>query len=319
MNIRSFWIQLAAFVLLGVAAPWLVPSSYLFHLLTLAVIWGTLAVSLNLVMGYAGLLSVAHGALAMLGGYASALLVVRLGVPFWITVCVGVLVSAAFGFFLGALTLRLRGHYVAISTLAFGIVVSLVLEKWEHVTFGARGVTGIPAPAPIGPIDFTTNRARYFLALACLALCLVIIRNLVTSRFGRALEAIRENDLVGRSLGIEAVSRKLIAFTISSGLAGLSGILFATYMNYLHPSNANLWTSFFALMYVVIGGSGTIWGPVIGAFFVVMVPEYLRLFDEYRLLLLGVLLIVVTTFFPTGLVGLGKMARRFLVRREATL
>lgn len=316
--VRNFWLQLTVFAVAAFAVPWVVSSNYTFHLLTLSAIWAVLAVSLNLVMGYAGLLSIAHGALAMLGGYTSSLLVLDSSVNFWFALVVGSLVAALMGLFVGVLTLRLRGHYFAISTLAFGIVVSLVLEKWGTVTRGPRGVTNIPPPAPLGPLEFATNRAKYFLIVIILVVTLALVRNLVQSPFGRALEAIRGNELVARSLGVDAVRYKLVAFTISAAIAGVSGTLYATYINYLHPSDASLWTSFFALLYVVIGGSGTLWGPVIGSVFVVVVPEWLRLFDEYRQLLLGLVLILVITFLPGGLMALGSKVRGVVKRWRRT-
>ncbi|ADU49631.1 branched-chain amino acid ABC transporter permease [Intrasporangium calvum] len=312
--------QFVAVFALLIAAPWFVPSAYIFHLATMSVIWSITAVALNLVMGYTGLLSVAHGALAIVGGYTSSLLVVNASANFWLSFLIGGVVAAISGFLLGVLTLRLRGHYFAISTLAFGIVVGLVLEKWESVTGGARGITYIP-PAPSvplpggGSLGLDSDLAKYFFAVALLAITVLVVRNIVDSRFGRALAAIRSNDLVARSQGVDVVRHKLIAFTISAFMAGLAGTVYATYLAYLSPNDASLWTSFFILMYVVLGGMGTTWGPILGSFFVVMVPEWLRLFDEYRVLLIGLLLIVTITFLPGGLMqGLSRL--RHLLNRQ---
>lgn len=321
-RLTAFPAQWLAVVAILVSLPWWVPGDYVFHLATMSVIWSIAAVALNLVMGYTGLLSVAHGALAMVGGYTASLLVVERSANFWLALLAGALLAAVVGFFLGVLTLRLRGHYFAISTMAFGIVVALVLEKWESVTGGARGITYIPPPDSVtlpvvGTVEFTTDLSKYFLAVAILAVVVAVVRNLVHSRFGRALAAVRSNELVARSQGVNVVGHKLAAFTISAFIAGVGGTLYATYLAYLNPNDASLWTSFFILMYVVLGGMGTTWGPVLGAFFVVMVPEWLRLFDEYRVLLIGVLLIVTITFLPGGLMqGLNMLGR--LVRRAAT-
>ncbi|RYE86566.1 MAG: branched-chain amino acid ABC transporter permease, partial [Oxalobacteraceae bacterium] len=163
--------------ILAAALPFLVTNNYLFHLLIMAVIWSVLATSLNLVLGYTGLLSLAHGAFFGLGAYCSALLVTKAEWNFWATIPPAMLVAALFGTVLGLLTLRLSGHYFAISTLSFGIVVSLVLEKWDDLTEGPRGISSIPAPTPIGlfgwgELDFESNVAKYYLALVTLALCL---------------------------------------------------------------------------------------------------------------------------------------------------
>jgi branched-chain amino acid transport system permease protein len=309
---RTFWRQLTAFGVLAAIAPWVVTSSYQFHLVTLSAIWAILAVSLNLVMGYAGLLSIAHGALAIIGGYASSLLVIDAGLNFWLALIVGALFAASTGLVLGLLTLRLHGHYFAISTLAFGIVVSIVLDKWTAVTRGPVGVTGIPAPSGLGPLDFTTNRRKYFLIVVALGLTIILVRNLVNAPFGRALKLIRGNELVARSLGVNVVRHKLVAFTVSAAIAGVAGTLYATYINYLHPSDAGLWTSFFILLYVVLGGTGTLWGPVLGTLFVVVIPEQLRWFEEYRQLIFGALLIMTIMFLPGGLMELGARLNRGL-------
>lgn len=315
----GFPVQLVAVLAILVALPWFVPGAYVFHLATISVIWSIAAVALNLIMGYTGLLSVAHGALAIVGGYTSSLLVVNLSANFWLSFILGGVVAAVCGFLLGVLTLRLRGHYFAISTMAFGIVVGLVLEKWESVTGGARGITYIPPPPNISLIGLTiplsSDLAKYFLAVGLLAVAVIVVRNIVESRFGRALAAIRSNDLVARSQGVDVVRHKLIAFVISAFIAGLAGTLYATYLAYLSPNDASLWTSFFILMYVVVGGMGTTWGPVIGAFFVVIVPEWLRLFDEYRVLLIGVLLIITITFLPGGVMQGLERGRKVITSR----
>lgn len=292
----------------AVAAPFLVTNSYLFHLLIIAVIWSILATSLNLVLGYTGLLSLAHGAFFGLGAYCSALLVTKAEWNFWATIPPAMAVAATFGALLGLLTLRLSGHYFAISTLSFGIVVSLVLEKWDDLTEGPRGISSIPAPTPIdlfgwGKLDFESNAAKYYLALLALALCLLFVWRLVHSPTGRALEAMRQNELLAACLGVNLVFYKLLAFSMSAAMAGLAGVLYGVYITYINPIDAGLWNGFYAVMYIVIGGMGTFLGPVVGTLFLVTLPELLRAFQDYRLLLLGILLILTMTFLPQGIVG----------------
>jgi len=307
----------------GVAAlvPVVVTNDYLFHLLVMAVIWGILATSLNLVLGYAGLLSLAHGAFFGMGAYTSALLVTKWGWNFWPTIPMAMAVASLAGVLLGVLTLRLAGHYFAISTLSFGIVVSLILEKWDDLTEGARGISSIPAPDPIrlfgfAEINFESNVAKYYLSVAVLALCLIFVWRLVHSPIGRALEAIRQNELLASCLGVDLVFYKLQAFAISAAMAGLAGVLYSVYITYLNPADAGLWNGFYAVMYIVIGGMGTFWGPLIGTLFLVSLPEFLRMFQEYRLLLLGILLILTITFLPDGLVGGAKLIWRWCGTRR---
>jgi len=300
---------------IAVAAPFLVTNGYLFHLLIIAVIWSILATSLNLVLGYTGLLSLAHGAFFGLGAYCSALLVTKAEWNFWATIPPAMAVAAAFGTLLGLLTLRLSGHYFAISTLSFGIVVSLVLEKWDDLTEGPRGISSIPAPTPIdlfgwGTLDFESNTSKYYLALLALALCLLFVWRLVHSPIGRALEAMRQNELLAACLGVNLVFYKLLAFSMSAAMAGLAGVLYSVYITYINPIDAGLWNGFYAVMYIVIGGMGTFLGPVVGTLFLVTLPELLRAFQDYRLLLLGILLILTMTFLPQGIVGGARTLHR---------
>jgi branched-chain amino acid transport system permease protein len=310
-------LMIAGGIVVAAAVPYVVTNGYLFHLLIMAVIWSILATSLNLVLGYTGLLSLAHGAFFGLGAYTSALLVTKAGWNFWASIPPAMAVAALVGAMLGILTLRLAGHYFAISTLSFGIVVSLILEKWDDLTEGPRGISSIPAPTPItlfglGQVQFESNVAKYYLAVATLGICLVFVWRLVHSPIGRALEAIRQNELLASCLGIDLVFYKLLAFAISAAMAGLAGVLYSVYITYINPADAGLWNGFYAVMYIVIGGMGTFWGPMIGALFLVTLPEFLRMFQDYRLLLLGILLILTITFLPDGIMGGAKVLCRRL-------
>jgi branched-chain amino acid transport system permease protein len=303
-------------LLVALVLPHVMTNDYLFHLIIMAVIWSILATSLNLVLGYTGLLSLAHGAFFGLGAYTSALLVTKCDWNFWATIPPAMAVAGASGLLIGVLTLRLEGHYFAISTMSFGIVVSLILEKWDDLTEGPRGISSIPAPTPIplfglGRLTFESDTAKYYLALAFLVICLLFVWRMLHSPIGRALEAIRQNELLASCLGVNLIYYKLMAFSISAAMAGLAGVLYSTYITYLNPVDAGLWNGFYAVMYIVIGGMGTFWGPLVGTLFLVTVPEMLRMFQDYRLLLLGVLLILTITFLPEGIAGgLNRLRRR---------
>jgi branched-chain amino acid transport system permease protein len=308
-------LTIAVALLVAVALPYVVTNDYLFHLIIMAVIWSILATSLNLVLGYTGLLSLAHGAFFGLGAYTSALLVTKCDWNFWVTIPPSMLVAAAGGILIGVLTLRLEGHYFAVSTMSFGIVVSLILEKWDDLTEGPRGISSIPAPTPIplfglGHLTFESDTAKYYLALAILAICLLFVWRMIHSPIGRALEAIRQNELLASCLGVDLIYYKLLAFSFSAAMAGLAGVIYSTYITYLNPVDAGLWNGFYAVMYIVIGGMGTFLGPLVGTLFLVTVPEILRVFQDYRLLLLGALLILTITFLPDGIVGGLKRLRQ---------
>lgn len=316
------WILAGAALALALAAPVLIPSSYVLHLLVMSGIWAVLGVSMNLMLGVTGLLSLAHGALFGLGGYASALLIVRLGVNFWPALAAAGLAGALGGLLIGLPTLRGRGPYFVISSLCFGLVVQIVIDKWESLTYGPLGITSIPAASPIplpgiGQISFESLPMQYYLVLAVLLMALVAFRRLVDSRLGRAFHGIRTNQDLAEALGVPTMRLSLLAFVLSGLLAGLAGALYATYITYLNPADAGFAVALNGILYVVIGGSGTLLGPVVGALVMTIMPELLRLFGEARLLFFGLLLILVTIFFPTGIVGGLRRLWQRLVRRRS--
>ena len=319
----GFAPQLAIAVALAIVVPLvLVHGAYGRHLLTLALIFCSLAVSLNLVMGYAGLVSVAHGAFFGIGAYATALITVA-GFHFVTSLLAGMLLAAAAGTLVGMLTLRLRGHYFAIGTLAFTMVGGIVLERWESVTRGAGGVSNIPRPSAIDfgiwRVNFAEFWPMYLLTLAVLCLFAFISHRIVHSPFGRGLLCIQRNELLGQVYGVNVVKVKLQTFAISAAMASVSGGFYASYIAYVSPNDANFMRSFEAIMFVVLGGAGTIWGPVAGAFFIQMLPEVLRGLDVVRLLLLGVILIAVVRFYPAGLAGAFGQVAKWIGRRHAVV
>ena len=323
MRIRaSFSRQVFLAVALAVLVPALfVPGTYGRHLLTLTLIYCTLGVSLNLVMGYAGLVSVAHGAFFGIGAYTTALMTVN-GYGFTISVIAGMALAAATGTLVGLVTLRLRGHYFALATLAFTMTVVTVLERWDEVTRGSRGISDIPRPSSfvVGGFDVVFKQfwPMYLLVLAVLCLALITTHRLVHSPFGRALQCVQRNELLGRVFGVNVVSAKLQALALSAALASASGSLYASYIAYIAPADASFMRSFDAIMFVVVGGAGTIWGPVLGTFFIQFVPEVLRGLQDARLLVLGLILVGVVRFYPAGLSGLvGQLSRRLRARGTA--
>ena len=315
MRIRpSFSRQVFLAVAVAILVPALfVSGTYGRHLLTLTLIYCTLGVSLNLVMGYAGLVSVAHGAFFGIGAYTTALMTVN-GYGFTLSVIAGMALAAATGTLVGLVTLRLRGHYFALATLAFTMTVVTILERWDEVTRGSRGISDIPRPASfeVGGFDVVFKQfwPMYLLVLAVLCLALIITHRLVHSPFGRALQCVQRNELLGRVFGVNVVSAKLHA--------SVSGSLYASYIAYIAPADASFMRSFDAIMFVVVGGAGTIWGPVLGTFFIQFVPEVLRGLQDARLLVLGLILVGVVRFYPSGLSGLvGQLSRRLRARWAA--
>jgi branched-chain amino acid transport system permease protein len=292
----------------AVALPAVVPSAYVMHLLVMSALWAILALSMELVLGVTGLLSAAHGALFGIGGYTAALLVVRAGVNAWLALLVAVIAGALGGLFIGLPTLRARGPYFVISSLCFGLVVQIVIDKWDALTFGPLGITSIPPLSPIripgvGRIAVDSLAGQYWTVLAILAVVVVVVGRLVDSRVGRAFQAIRVNEGLAEALGVPTRRLSLLAFVLSGAIAGVAGGFYGFYITYLNPADASFWISLNAILFVVVGGAGTIAGPLVGAVAMTIVPETLRLFEEWRLFIFGLLLIVVIIFFPQGIVG----------------
>jgi len=313
------WGLVLGLLALAASAPALVQSPYLFHLVLVSCLWAILALSMDLVLGVTGLLSAAHGALFGIGGYTSALLVVRAEMNFWPALVLAATAAGVGGLVIGLPTLRARGPYFVISSLCFGLVVQIVIDKWDAVTFGPLGVTSIPPPTPIrvpgiGRLTFESLTAQYYLIVGALVVTAIVVHRVVHSRVGRAFQAIRVNEQLAEALGVPAMRYRLLAFVVSAVIAGVAGSFYAFYVTYLHPADASFWVALNAILFVVVGGMGTIAGPIIGAFLMTALPEALRFFEELRLLLFGLLLIFATTFFPRGVMG-GARALWGLVRR----
>ncbi len=298
---------LAAFAA-AAAIPAVTPTPYVMHLLVMTAIWAILALSMELVLGVTGLLSAAHGALFGIGGYTAALLAVRMGLNSWPALGLAAIAGALGGLLIGLPTLRARGPYFVISSLCFGLVVQIVIDKWDALTFGPLGVTSIPPLSPItvpgvARLTFDSLSAQYWAILAVLAVVVLLLRRLVDSRVGRAFRAIRVNDGLAEALGVPTMRFSLLAFMLSGAIAGVAGGFYGFYITYLNPADASFWIGLNAILFVVVGGAGTIAGPIAGAFAMTMLPEMLRLFEEWRLFIFGLLLIVIIIFFPQGIAG----------------
>ena len=312
----------------AIALPWAFSGDYHQRLFIVCALNVMLALGLNLVMGYAGLLSLGHIAFYGIGAYTCALLVMKAHWPFWLGLPAGAVVALACGAVLGLFALRLRGHYLAIATLGFGVMVYQLLINWIDLTRGPLGLTGIPYPDPISlgftKLDFGDRRTYYYLVLAFAIPTYFVIHRLANSRVGDALLAIREDETSAQTLGVNPLTNKVLAFTVGAGFAGLAGGLYAHYLGILAPESFFYPESFNVLAMVVIGGLGSLPGSVAGAILFTLAPEYLRFVPKiggvdlavYRIPIFGLAVLAVVLFFPEGLAGLGRrLGRRFGVRR----
>jgi branched-chain amino acid transport system permease protein len=284
------------------AVPFLGIGNYSLEILNSAAIAIIFAISLNLLYGYCGQISFGHAGFYAIGGYAFALLQPQVGlIP-------GLLASLLFGATISALIglplLRLRGHYLALGTLAFGIAVQVLALQWVDLTGGPWGIS-IDPPHLFGA---RLSRNYYYVVLAATVIAFVLSVNLVRSRYGRALQIIREDEAVARSLGVNTVLTKLSVFALSGALAALAGALYAGQNLFVTPALYGLSLSISPVVMVVLGGSGTPLGPVVGAIALTLLPEALHQFQEYHVLIYGLVLLFVLRFMPHGIVGLAQKA-----------
>ncbi len=300
-------------------APAFIGNPYLLHLFILSMIYAMLTASWNLINGYAGLFTFGHQAFFGLGAYTSALVAMHSGLSPWATLWLGGAVAALAGLAIGLPILRIRSvAHVAIVTLAFAIIVQAVISNWADLTRGSLGLSGIPAFAPLhlplfGTLNFsaTDGVSYYYVALVLLALSLIALMITINSRTGLALKALRDSEVAADSLGVDPIRYKLAAFVISSFIAGVAGAFYAHYLHILTPDSAvGVSIMITILVATLVGGIGTIFGPVLGAFLVTFGLEGLRGLGDYRLMVYGLLLILFVIFLPKGLVQLSSLLRR---------
>lgn len=289
-------------------------TAYLLHLAVLSGIYIILAVSLNLIVGYAGQVSLGHAAFFGIGGYASALVSLHLGFPFPLAALSAFLIAGTCGLALGLPTLRLKEDYLAIVTLGFGVIVDLVFLNLE-ITGGPDGLVNIPLPRVLG-VTFRPQGLYIVLVFLALLLILGLTYSLVRSYHGRALRAIRDHETTAQVMGINTPAYKIMIFTLAAAVAGLAGSLYAHYITFINPESFGLHTSILLLCMVVLGGMGSIAGSILGAVILAVLPEMLRQFKDYQDLLYGALLVGLLIWRPQGLMGRGKLSLKFIMRKE---
>lgn len=275
---------------------------YLIDIAVLSGIYIILAQGLNIVVGFTGLLNLGFVAFYAIGAYSYALLNTRLGMGFWASLPLSVMLVTLSGFILAIPALRLRGDYLAIVTLGFGEIVRLVLNNWDSFTKGPNGIGGIEPPHIFGMQISKLGQFYYFIIIFVL-LAVFIIRRVAASRIGRAWIAIREDEIASSSIGINTMSYKLYSFAFGAFWAGLAGVLFAAKMQFVSPESFTFMESVLILCMVILGGLGSIPGVILGAIILVMLPEMLREVQLYRMLALGSGLVMLMIFRPQGLMG----------------
>jgi len=322
---RVFFV---AIILLALIWPFIVSRGAV-DLATLVLIYIMLALGLNVVVGLAGLLDLGYVAFYAVGAYTFALLSQYFGVSFWLALPIGALLAALFGFVLGFPVLRLRGDYLAIVTLGFGEIIRILLNNWTSLTGGPNGIGGIPDPTLFGMefgrrvkeegnvsfhetfgIAYSGEHKVIFLYLIALVLAiftLLVIRRFMRMPVGRAWEALREDEIAARSLGMSRTAVKLSAFTIGAFFAGFAGTVFASKQGFISPESFVFLESAIILAIVVLGGMGSQVGVILAAIAVTILPELAREFSEYRMLIFGAAMVLMMVWRPQGLLPMRRI------------
>jgi len=317
-------VWLALFLVFLLIFPFLVNEYVLFiaNLIGIAIIG---AHGLNLLTGFTGQISLGHAAFMGVGAYTSAILITRVGIPFWWTVPMAGIMSAFAGVIIGIPSLRIKGLYLAIATIAAQFIFEYVFMTWESMTHGIRGIN-VPDPELFG-FQFDTERKFYFITLFFIIVGTLYARNLIRSRMGRAFIAIRDRDLAAELMGINLFRYKLTSFAISSFYAGVAGSLWVSFMNIVTPEHFPLTLSIEYLAMIIVGGLGSVLGSIYGAMFMVLVPELLKFGTEFikdipafqhifaplREVVFGALIVFFLIFEPRGLAEMWRRIKNFFL------
>ncbi|MBI5212058.1 MAG: branched-chain amino acid ABC transporter permease [Nitrospirae bacterium] len=277
-------------------------KDYYLDVLIMSGIYMLLALGLNIIVGFTGLLNLGFAAFYAIGAYTYAIANTKLGLDFWTSIPLSAGIAALSGIALAIPALRLRGDYLAIVTLGFGEIVRLVLNNWDSLTNGPNGITGIARPSLFGASLDKLN-TYYYLVFIFVVIAVIIIRRVECSRIGRAWISIKENEIAASSLGINTTKYKLYAFGFGTVWAGIAGILFASKMQFVSPESFTFMESVLILSMVIVGGLGNTFGAIAGAFILVLLPELLREVQSYRMLILGIALVLFMLFRPQGILG----------------
>lgn len=301
-------MSLALFLITLALVPIIIKNQYSLHIFIASGLAVILSSSFNLVTGFTGQPVFGMAAFYAVGAYSSAILSTRLHISFWLTMPMAGLIAATAGFILGLPSLRLRKFFLAITTIAFGEVVRLIILNWVSLTRGPMGITGIPIPKPINlPFGYTVlfnNKVSfYYLTLLLVIVIVISIKSIMNSPVGRAFLATRDDEDAAQTCGIDTRKYKLLSFVLAAFFAGIAGAMYAHYFKYISPNSFGFTESAMAVTTALVGGLGTIAGPVVGGILLTAAPEFLRALADYRLIIYGATLLITLAFWPSGIIG----------------
>lgn len=298
-------------VVLVLVIPVLMPNNYYMGLANLSLIYIIVAIGLNFIYGYTGYISFAQAGFFGIGAYTSALLAVDAHMSFWVTLPLSGLIAAVVGIMLGIPALKLSGHYLAMCTIGFGIIVQMILQNWTAFTHGAQGIGGIPGIS-LGPLVISSPTQYYYFTLVFACLAALLSWTIEHSNLGRSFKAVREDEIAASTSGINLTFTKVFSFALSALFAGVAGSLYAHMSSYISPDTFSFDQSIVFFTMVLVGGAGTVWGPIVGAVLLTFIPELLRFLQEYYMALFGIGICLAMLFMPQGIVRLfapdGKIA-----------
>jgi branched-chain amino acid transport system permease protein len=302
--IEKYKIQLGvagALALLGL--PYIGVNQYIMRIVIMVGIYSMLALGLNILTGYTGLVSLGHAGFYAIGAYTASLISLKLGANFFVSAIAAATVSCLCGLLLGLPTLRLKGTYLAIVTLGFGEIVKMILINWDKVTNGTLGLRNIPRPEIFGLKLTLANNGIYYMMLVLVVLITLLCLLIVKSKIGRAFIAIKEDELAATMMGIKTTRYKILSFSISAFITGIAGAFYASMIGFIDPNSFTFDISTLIISIVILGGMGTIRGMFVGAAILIAFPEVSRFMMDYRFVVYGVVLVVMMRYRPQGLLG----------------
>lgn len=296
MDNKKLWISFA-FIILALFPP-LFLSQYWLHVMIISLFYVMMASSWNLIAGFTGQVSFAHAAFSGVGAYTSGMLTVYLGLPPWLGILIGMGVAALLGFGLGYLCIRMGGIYLSLTTLGFSEILRIIITNEDQWT---RGTMGLQVP---GFFVEYSKTSYYYLFLIVTILLLIVIYKIIHSEMGLTFRAVLNDEVAASSSGINTVRVRVLAFAISSAMAGLAGGFYGHYLMLITPDVPSLGQMFLVLAMAVIGGMGSFAGPIVGSFVLEILSEYIRVYGEYHVLLFGLIALAMARFAPEGVAGI---------------
>jgi branched-chain amino acid transport system permease protein len=283
--------------------PLAITSPYLMGVIILTVINIVMVFSVNVIQGYTGKVSLCQAAFYGMGAYTSSILTLKFGWSFWVSIFAAGVVPAAVAVIIGWPVLKLKGYYLAIATLGLQMIAAMIFLNWNDVTNGSFGIRGIRPPDSLLGLQFGSNISYYYLYLALTFLVIAFLLSLKKSRYGRAFLAIRADEIAAEASAINTTYYRILSFAISAFIAGIAGCMYAHYFRYISPYSFSLGKSIDVVAMLVIGGSGTIWGCITGALMYTIMPQVFQWAADFRLIIIGVCVVLVVIFMPEGVAG----------------